>query len=168
MDAEIFAVVNAWYTAAPGAWDLFSDPRGAGILALAVVAVAWRIKRWLPLAAAALAVATTDPLCSYVLKPAVGRERPCAVLDAAYVPVHRDGTLQCGSGLAMPSNHAANTMAAAVASASGALVGASVLVGVSRVATGQHWPSDVLVGWGLGVATGLGARGFVRKVRGAW
>jgi undecaprenyl-diphosphatase len=167
VDAAVFAVLNDFYPSAPGAWDALSDPRGAAVIVLVVLAVGWRTRSWFPVLAAAIAVAAIDPLCSYMLKPIAGRERPCAVLDAAYGPVEPGGTLECGSGRSMPSNHAANTMAAAFASASGSLVGLSLLVGASRVASAQHWPSDVVVGWSLGAGAGLAARWLVGRARAA-
>jgi membrane-associated phospholipid phosphatase len=37
-------------------------------------------------------------------------------------------------------------------------VAMTVLDGVSQVALGYHWPSDVLAAWAIGIACGLGAR----------
>ncbi|MES2641418.1 MAG: phosphatase PAP2 family protein [Myxococcota bacterium] len=135
----------------------------AGILALAVVGWAlWR-RRWGWIVGGGLAVALADPLCARVLKPAIGRERPCRERsDVATVRA-------CGAGEAMPSAHAANTAALAAATGSPVLVGVALLAGASRVVTGQHWPSDVVVGWivggALGAGVGLGTRASMRRLR---
>jgi len=95
-------------------------------------------------------VAVTDPLCARVLKPAFGRERPCRALPDVATPSG------CGAALSMPSVHAANTAALAAAVGSPVLAGVALVSGLSRVVDGQHWPSDVLAGWGVGGAVGAG------------
>lgn len=134
-------------------------PVGLGALSL----IAWLATRdgvrgRLTILALILAVGAADLTAAKVLKPGVGRLRPCRP-EAAI-----DGVIVRGSCLgrhAFPSNHAANTAAAALVLGLrfrrrwwiGAFIAA--LVGYSRVYLGVHYPGDVLGGWLLGAGLGL-------------
>jgi len=100
------------------------------------------------------AVGIGDALGFYVIKAFFARGRPCIDLPDVRILVG------CGDAFSFPSNHAVNSMA--VAGAMGyffrpllwALVPAGLLVCLSRVAVGAHYPSDVAVGAVLGLVIG--------------
>ncbi len=105
-----------------------------------------------PFAVAALAALLTDFLTD-VLKELIRRPRPCDVLDGINLLVG------CPVSYAMPSGHASQSFAFAVpfyffirSGARHALLAGGVLISVSRVYVGVHYPSDVIAGAALGSA----------------
>lgn len=173
-DASMFHAFNRDLGAvADGVVRFFDSPRSAVACALLLLAFClWRLRgRAAPVVlAAVLATVGTDLVGARVLKPGMGRTRPCYALPSGsvrqVVPVANSG--------ALPSLHAANWFAAvtpvaiAAPEAAPALVALALLVGVSRVVAGVHWPSDVLVGSLLGVVMGLLSTWLVRALLRRW
>ena len=151
--------------------------------ALDAVVPYWREKStWLPLYAALLAwllwrdrlwglanalamgiaVGLADFTSAGIIKPLVGRLRPCKLPG---LREHLDLLTGCGPGPSFPSAHAANHFALAVALAVtcfaerpllkwlGILWAASISLG--QVYVGRHYPTDILFGAGLGTLIGL-------------
>ncbi len=93
----------------------------------------------------------SDQLSSAVLKPLVGRLRPCKTLDMFRLLIH------CGSRYGFPSGHATNIAAAAFLLTvyfkrwRALAVFIVILVGYSRIYVGVHYPLDVAAGYLLGI-----------------
>jgi len=110
---------------------------------------------------AGVSVGLADGISSSLIKPAVGRLRPCRTESLqAFI---RD-IIDCGPGLSFPSSHAANHMALSVflfvlfyrrfpkAAVLGLCWGLSI--GYAQVYVGLHFPLDVLAGSALGTLIG--------------
>jgi len=106
---------------------------------------------------AAIAVGLGDSITHYAIKPLFGRIRPCSALEGVNL------LAGCTSSLSFPSNHAVNSLA--IAGAIGglfrpmlfALVPVGLLVCLSRIAVGVHYPLDVAVGGLFGFGLGWSA-----------
>ena len=110
-------------------------------------------------------VILADALCARVLKPYFARPRPYAVL--AGIRVYKGGRFRRiehplrARHYGFPSCHATNTAAATGVfwTADPVLgiiaTGFSLMVGISRIYLGHHFPEDVLFGWIIGGSVGL-------------
>lgn len=100
-------------------------------------------------------IALSDQVCNNVLKPLVGRLRPCNVLENVHLLVG------CTKAFSFPSSHATNMFAAmsilsfAYPRLKLVLLGIASIVSYSRVYVGVHYPFDVVAGIILGVTYAL-------------
>ena len=98
-----------------------------------------------------LTVATTDPICAQILKPALRRVRPSRALTDVRLLVKRGGKY------GFPSNHAANITGAMAILIfffrryKYAFLTTALLVSLSRIYVGVHYPFDVLFGMAIGI-----------------
>jgi len=132
--------------------------------------------RWAALALIPLLVAS-DQLSSGLLKEAFGRLRPVEVLggvhfwsdDWGWVTTPLEVTRSYKSSLSFPSGHATNITAAMLflglvyRKLLAPFIIIAVLVSISRIYVGVHWPLDVAAGMIVGAALGAGAYLIFRK-----
>ncbi|HSW54401.1 MAG TPA: phosphatase PAP2 family protein [Ignavibacteriaceae bacterium] len=101
-----------------------------------------------------LLIVVTDQTGYRVLKELFERVRPCNILTDVITPVG------CAGGFSFPSNHALNNFAAAVfllrlfPNYKWIFLIVAILISISRIYLGVHYPSDVIGGALIGAAFG--------------
>jgi undecaprenyl-diphosphatase len=114
---------------------------------------------WEGLSRFALATLVISHLLVQLVKRTVGRGRPSRHADLA--AIREPDRFSFPSGHATASLAVALSYGIAVPLAAGPLVLLALLVGYSRVRLGVHYPSDVLAGQLLAVATAVGVAGWL-------
>ena len=98
----------------------------------------------------AIIVTMSDQLSSHVIKPLVGRVRPCFVVEGVRLLIHQSRSFS------FPSSHASNMASMATLFSVKyprykiAFISLAALVAYSRIYVGVHYPADILGGAILG------------------
>ena len=113
-----------------------------------------------------------DVIASRIIKPAVGRIRPCNEVRLAKDIIHR---VPCGSGYSFPSSHATNHFAIAIFLIGlfydkwkpilPLAVGWAFLISFAQIYVGVHYPIDTLFGAMLGLCIGMFTYFIYKKIR---
>jgi undecaprenyl-diphosphatase len=146
--------VNNWYIAYIILWGIcfFKGGKTGKIAAFLVI----------------ILITVTDQFSSHLLKPLIGRTRPCNVLE------HVNILVSCTKSYSWPSSHAVNNFAVAGFFAAlfpkykHVLYTVAALVALSRVYVGVHYPSDILggalIGFGFGYLFAMIAERIYRYI----
>ncbi len=115
----------------------------------------------LTLVAVVLAITLTDQVCAHVIRPYIGRLRPCNPANPIFEAIYLVKGIQPG-GYSWPSCHAANTFALATLLScvmrsrkfTAMIFIWAVVVSISRLYCGVHYPTDILCGAAFGSVFG--------------
>lgn len=115
----------------------------------------------LTLIAVALAIVMADQICAHVIRPFIGRLRPCNPDNPIFESITLVKGIQPG-GYSWPSCHAANTFALATLLScvmrsrkfTAMIFIWATIVSISRLYCGVHYPTDILCGAAFGSVFG--------------
>jgi len=130
----------------------------AVVLAVGILIHSHKLKSVPILLGVAIVFAACDQASAHLIKPLVDRVRPCNVVPDVHLLVG------CTEARSFPSAHATNSLGCAVFLAWSVprwrwvYFALALLVSLSRVFVGVHYPFDVVGGWCLG---GLIAAGMI-------
>lgn len=178
LDSDLLLLANEHHTAWLDSAMIFITSKNSWIPVYMFLAIAivkrdgWRALVFMGIAAA-LAVLMADQLSATLVKPLVGRMRPCQdplMMAALHLPKG------CSSGFSFVSSHAANFGALAMLfSGYGRSKSrfwiiipwfCALIVSYTRVYLGVHYPSDVLGGMLLGaICGGISYWGYAQVIR---
>jgi undecaprenyl-diphosphatase len=120
--------------------------------------------RWL-VGSITLGLFIADQTSAHLLKPWIHRLRPCNSLEGVLTPFGKS------EAFSFPSSHASNMgvsmflLSMAFPTWRPLFIVIALLVGLSRIYLGLHYPSDLLGGYTLGVLAGWGVWWMVEKIR---
>ncbi|MCD4691230.1 phosphatase PAP2 family protein [bacterium] len=175
LDVALFRFINV------SAWHPFIDPVMvavtsqdrwyAALLGGWLAMIIWGGRRGrLAAAMVVLAVTFSDQLSSGLMKPLVGRIRPCNALPLDEIRL----LVRQSKAFSFPSSHAANSFSMATVLAwryprfIPLSLAVAVIIGYSRIYVGVHYPLDVFVGAVVGVLCGRAAILIVRAIDKWW
>jgi undecaprenyl-diphosphatase len=128
--------------------DYWRIPIGLGVILLLIFG---KKKGRITIILLVLGITLSDQLCNSVIKPLVGRIRPCNILENIYLLIN------CTKSYSFPSSHAVNMFTGVTLLSYSyrkirvILFIIAILVSYSRIYVGVHYPFDALAGAILGI-----------------
>ncbi len=165
-NVPVFVTLNAAAQSLPEHFWSWATALGTGACAYALIAPT--LPKHPRLMAAALLTGAFGGIFTHTIKPLLNAARPAAVLAADQIHVIGD-TLTRNS---FPSGHAMTAFAFAATLVffsqrpgrlALVLLPAAIVVALSRIAVGAHWPLDVLVGAAGGWLSGAAGEAVSRR-----
>ncbi len=158
MDRSLFHIINQgpYHAVLDGLMVFITDYRFIIFLAILIPFIIKDRKKALLVLALGTAGIIISSFSASLLKLYFARPRPCMTLE------HIRLLVECHSSFSMPSGHAATSFTAAsimvyfIRPAAVPAFVLALLVAMSRIYVGVHYPYDVIVGaiWGGGIAGG--------------